>query len=199
MKQKKGKLIVFYGPMFSGKSNHLIETIEHSNKDKVIFKPKMDTRSLNIRSRTGKELPTINVLEPIEIFNYINSNNKKIKEVYIDEVNFFNEELVEIIEKTLNQSIDVYVSGLDKDYKQEQFKITSELIDMADYPVQLYARCHKCFKPSIYSVRLKEDNLILGNDQPQILVDDGTQDVYKYETWCKDCLRKEKIKIRNKI
>ncbi len=195
MSNRPGKLIVFYGPMFSGKSNHLIETIDHSNKKKLIFKPKLDTRSINIRSRTGKELPTINIDNSFEILNFIDD---KIKEVYIDEINFFDDNLINVVNDLLENYIDVYVSGLDRDYKQDQFNITRELIDMSDFPVQLYARCHKCFKPSIYSVRLKNNELILDENHPQILVDDNSQEIFRYETWCKDCLNKEKRKIRRK-
>ena len=186
---KKGKLIFFYGPMFSGKSNSLIETYEYSSKSKLIFKPKIDSRSIDIISRTGKKLKTTNVEKEEEIMKQITDD---VEEIYIDEVHFFDIKLIDIIQDILEMGIDIYISGLDRDYKQEEFLISRELIDIADYPVRLYARCHNCFKPSIYSIRLKNNELILDEDHPQILIDDETNQTIKYETRCKDCLNSAK-------
>ena len=194
-KKEPGKLIFFYGPMFSGKTNNLIETIEHSTNEKLIFKPMIDTRSKNIRSRTGKKIETIIISDPSEIIENLLFGTQ---EIFIDEVHFFDLSLIDVLNDILERSIDVYASGLDLDYKQEMFEISEELIKIADFPVRLFARCHICFKPSAYSVRTTNNKIVIDKSVPQILIDDDSRNLYDVELNRAERLYKEKSSA-NKI
>lgn len=189
---KKGKLVFFYGPMFSGKSNKLIESFDCSTKIKLVFKPTFDTRTNNIKSRTGKKINTFAINNPDEIFYYLTDD---VEEIYIDEVNFFDTSFLKPLDIILKKGIDVFLSGLDRDYRQEMFTLSKSLIKLADQSEKLNAYCHKCSKPSEYSVLLKNNKLFLDKNHPKILVDNLKNTDFKYETWCKDCLKKYKEQV----
>ena len=58
---------VFTGPMFSGKSDALLnEYDKRYHKSRILlFKPKMDTRDYGVvKTRKGKELSLIHISEP---------------------------------------------------------------------------------------------------------------------------------------
>ena len=79
---------VFTGPMFSGKSDALLnEYDKRYHKSRILlFKPKMDTRDYGVvKTRKGKEINAILVDDIKDIPSYITD---KINTIFIDEANF---------------------------------------------------------------------------------------------------------------
>lgn len=94
--------------------------------------------------------------------------------ISINEAQFF-PDLIPFIKSALKQGKQIYVYGLDGDYKQEPFGNMLELIPMADEYTKLYAIC-KCGKLASFSKRLTD-----------------TKEQYaphdEYQPCCRTCLR----------
>ncbi|MGV8086357.1 MAG: thymidine kinase [Candidatus Woesearchaeota archaeon] len=142
-----GVLEVYYGPMNSGKGESLIGRISSINyvpdSRYEAFKPLGDTRTPGIiysRVGGGISIPAIEISEdePWELFKYINNS---VKVVVIDEVQLFDNKLVPVVNKLLDDKINVILSGLNLDFRGEPFGIIPYFIIRADVVTPLYAVC----------------------------------------------------------
>lgn len=163
-----GTLEIIMGPMFSGKTELLIEKynkcIKETNSENIIaFNYYKDTRYGNdkISSHNSKEIPSINIKTLSEIFNnnsYSNKNN-----IFINEAQFF-PDLKECIIKLVEQyNKNIVICGLDSDYKREKFGDIWDLIPYADYIIKLKGKCNDCINPSLFTYRItneKEQHII---------------------------------------
>lgn len=171
------EVIIYYGPMFAGKTEKLIEKMEERKKHiRYIIKNSIDTRSKDF------DICTHNYLEdPIQYKNQLIVANCAIdkllilckveyfcedEDIYIDEGQFF-PDLAEFVKKMRN-SHNIYISALDMNIKKEMFpsvKATFELEDIQK--VQLFSECSKCNeKKAIYSYLKKgemtRDGILIG-------------------------------------
>ncbi len=157
---KRGYLKVITGPMFSGKSKELISNWmnlqeKFNNKKIVSFHSKVDTRTKMITSRGGEKINSISIKKSIEILDYI---TPLIKYVLIDEFQFFDKNLKEVIEELNSKNINVLVAGLDLDFKKKPFLIYELLSAQATQIIKMTAVCAKCNKVALYSLRLHDNN-----------------------------------------
>ena len=114
-----GRIEVITGPMFAGKSEELIRRInrlKYAKKNFLVFKPLLDdryseTEVVSHRNRREKSIP---ISKPEEIYNYLKENTEVI---CIDEVQFFDEKIIDIIDELANKGLRIIVSGLDTDFK----------------------------------------------------------------------------------
>ncbi|VEU75538.1 thymidine kinase [Mycoplasmopsis maculosa] len=164
-----GILEVITGPMFSGKTEELIKRIkilEIAGIKTLVIKPSFDTRYSNseLVSRTGARIKAHNVQNALEI---ISLYNNRYKAIAIDEVNFMEESLLEVIENLILKGCRVICSGLDMDFLRRPFGIMPKVISIADEVTKLKAVCMKCKKDAGFSFRKiesKELN-VLGDDE----------------------------------
>lgn len=181
---KRAKLTIYYGPMYSGKSALLIKDIlNHISTPKLVFKPNGDVRSAKLYTREGLEFEAVGVSSPEEILPHIQSD--WLERVYIDEINFFGEGFFEVIQKILEQGVDVICSGLDTDFRTDDFPESRKIIEAADVAVKLKAKCHICGKPSAWTSRYI-DGVPASKDSPTILSDKAQSNV-EYKTLCTEC------------
>lgn len=177
---KQGRLKIFYGPMYSGKSAYIIKDILNNiDYSKLVFKPAGDVRSDKLYTREGLVFDAISINESKEILGYVKD---WVRIVYIDEINFFGEDITEVVEELLLQGVDVVISGLDKDFRLEWFPQSKALIDRADVAVRLKARCSICGKGSLNTARF-----INGEPAPidsPVILSDGANDTVEYKTLC---------------
>ena len=177
---KRAMLKIYYGPMFSGKSAHLIKDILNNiSTSKLVFKPSQDTRSEKVFTREELVFEAQSITDPKEILIEIKD---WIRTVYIDEINYFDKELVGVVRNILDLGIDVVLSGLDRDYRTDYFDSTKELIEMADIAVKLKAKCHICGNPSKWTGRFingKPDS----KDSLTIIPDSENSKI-EYKTLC---------------
>ena len=154
---KKGKLTAIYGPMFSGKTTYLIEWFGKESGT-VVFKPDLDARYTKrpvVISHDNAEIPAVlvNHKKPEEM-GYLVAEFQK---VVIDEVNFFHDSLIDVIEQFLSEGRDVYVAGLTFDSERNVWNPMTKLVEMADEKVEMTAKCDgeggKCSKPATFSYR----------------------------------------------
>jgi len=140
-----GILEIICGPMFSGKTSELIRKIKLAKIAKyniLVFKPNIDSRYIKEKVCTNDDISieSIPITTAKEILKEI--NEKQIDKIYIDEVQFFTDEIVDVVEKLTKEiGIDVTVAGLINDFKGEPFGSMGELLARAQKIVGLKAIC----------------------------------------------------------
>ena len=187
MYKSKGAIEVICGNMYSDKSSTLIRRLKrfaYAKKTVKVFKPKLDNRYSEdkIVTHEGIEFDAITVKEPKEIMNIILSNMEKFPDVVaIDEIQFFNEEIIDIVEKLANMGMYVIVAGLDQDFRGQPFRVVADLLARAEHITKLSSVCVVCGRPATKSQRLvngKPASL----DEPTIVVGG----VESYEPRCRE-------------
>jgi thymidine kinase len=153
---KNGFIEVVCGPMFAGKTEELIRRIkrlEYAKQNVLVFKPKIDTRyAVNeIVSHNLSKKPSILIGESKEINDYINDS---VDAVVIDEIQFFDHDIVQIVEKLADRGIRVIVGGLDRDFRGEPFGPMPALLARAEFVTKLTAICVKSGQPATRTQRI---------------------------------------------
>ncbi|WCK56961.1 thymidine kinase (plasmid) [Aneurinibacillus sp. Ricciae_BoGa-3] len=185
-----GFITVITGPMFSEKSGELIKRCEklvkYGGKTVKAYKPKEDTRFSEgeIVSRIGYRLPATNIPKEItnEIIEQILQETKSFDVVAFDEVQFFNKNIMKLVEELAYRKKHVIVDGLNMDYRGKEFGYIGGILAMADEPVKLTAYCACCKKPmGAFTQRLVNGKPAkLG---PIVLIGDSEN----YEPRCRNC------------
>ncbi|MDX1608196.1 MAG: thymidine kinase [Candidatus Spechtbacterales bacterium] len=142
---KKGRLTAIVGCMFSGKTEELVRLVrreKYANRKALFFKPDIDTRYSKdkVVSHSGVEedATCISVEKPDAIFEYITDD---IDVVGIEEVQFFCPEILSVVNELIERGVDIFVCGLDLDYRGELFGQTHKLMALADKGLKLSAIC----------------------------------------------------------
>jgi thymidine kinase len=191
-KYEGGWIEVIVGCMFSGKSEELIRRIKRAiiaNQKAIVFKPQIDNRyeTDKVVSHNGISIKAVVVSNANEI--------KEIAEDYdvigIDEAQFFDNSLINIVEDLADNGKRVIIAGLDQDFRGEPFGIIPHLMAIADSVDKLHAICVVCGAVATKSQRLINDKPASYND-PTILV--GSKEVYQPR--CRKCYNKP-IKVLN--
>lgn len=157
--KKMGWIELITGPMFAGKTAELIRRLRrlsYADVKYVVFKPKIDTRSLHkIESRTGDWIESIEIEHSKEILEFLMSQNfdDSIKVIGIDEAQFFDDDLVEVCNVLSENGFNVIVSGLDLDFKAQPFGPIPKLLVHADTITKLTAVCVECGSDATRSLR----------------------------------------------
>lgn len=176
---KKGWIEVICGSMFSGKTEELLRRIrraEFANQEIELFKPAVDTRydDTDVVSHNENSRISTPVNNSSEILLYVNMNTVQV--VAIDEVQFFDDGIVDVCNKLADAGIRVIVSGLDMDFKGNPFGPMPELMAVAEYVSKQHAICTKCGDLANYSYR------VVASDKQVLL---GEKDAY--EPLCRHC------------
>lgn len=181
---KEGWLEVICGCMFAGKTEELIRRINvlsYAKKKITVFKPEIDNRysETEIVSHAGTKVPCIVVEKAKDILKYVDNNSDVVA---IDEVQFFDKDIVDVCEYLADKGIRVMVAGLDKDFRGEPFGVLPELLTRAEFVTKLTAVCAKCGAPATRTQRLVDGKPAYFDD-PIVLV--GAVD--HYEPRCRHC------------
>ncbi|MDC4163169.1 thymidine kinase [Mycoplasma bradburyae] len=135
------------GPMFAGKTDELIRKIKrykYADVKSLVFSPTIDTRSYDhiINSRDGREIECIKINKPFEIYDYVLMHKPQL--IGIDEAQFFDDSLVEVIQTLADNQINVIVAGLDRDFRGEPFEPIPTILGIAESIIRLTAICSEC-------------------------------------------------------
>ncbi len=169
---QKGWIEVICGPMFSGKSEELLRRLnllQYSEVDYLIFTPKIDTRSgeKTAKSRDGRKLESITVSTSLEIIDKVNSSQKDLQVIAIDEAQFFDEELPDVCNHLANNGYIVMVAGLDMDSFGKPFGQMALLLASAERVTKLKAICTQCGANATFSdhddERSIDNNIMVGD------------------------------------
>ena len=167
-KSKAGNIELIFGSMFSGKTKLLIKKIKHAQKNNlkiVVFKPKIDIRydKEKIVSHEKNGFKATPILNPSEIIALSKDSNL----VAIDEVQFFNNDIVKICYELSKKKINIILAGLDMDYLGKPFGAMPKLMKIADKLTHLYAICDICKKEAYHTYRISNNNnkILLGEKE----------------------------------
>ncbi|TLG73952.1 thymidine kinase [Culicoidibacter larvae] len=180
----EGWLEVICGGMFAGKTEELIRRVTRLQYAKwkfVVFRPKIDNRysEIEVVSHNGSKIEAVIISEAREILNYLPDD---VDAVAIDEVQFFDEEIIPIIDYLTANGVRVIVSGLDMDFRGEPFGIMGALLAKAEFVTKLTAICMKCGAAATRTQRIIDGQPASYND-PIVLVA-ATE---SYEARCHAC------------
>lgn len=159
--QTIGTLHVEWGGMFSGKTEALIgkmKRAQYAQKKVQMFKPALDTRDEEtiVRSHSGDELIAVAVNSSFEILTHLDPATKVVG---IDETQFFDENIIDVI-VILKRSygIDVVVSGLDMWSSGEPVMLMAKLAAIANTIEKHRAICVVSGKDAYISYTHREKN-----------------------------------------
>ncbi|WP_307339481.1 thymidine kinase [Caldalkalibacillus uzonensis] len=179
-----GWIEVICGSMFSGKSEELIRRVRlarYAKQHTQVFKPVLDNRysEVAVVSHNGTSLSAIPVEQASHIVDQV---QEKTECVAIDEVQFFDEAVVEVAQYLANKGKRVICAGLDQDFRGQPFGPTPQLLACAEYVTKLQAVCACCGAPASRTQRLINGEPAHVND-PVILI--GAKE--SYEPRCRHC------------
>jgi len=175
--KKQGSIEAISGSMFSGKTEELIRRLKRAKfaRQKVeIFKPALDIRY----SKTDVVSHDENTIRssPVENSSNILLLSGNVDVIGIDEAQFFDLGLVNVVSKLANLGIRVIVAGLDMDFKGEPFGPMPGIMAVADHVTKVHAICVRCGSIAQFSHRI--------SDKEQVVLL-GEKDVY--EPLCRSC------------
>ena len=177
-RSREGRIEAISGGMFSGKSEELVRRLRRAaiaRQTVQVFKPVADTRHdpQRLITRDKRELEAVSVTCSCEIRQKLQPG---VEVVGIDEAQFFDDELVELVSKLADSGVRVIVAGLDLDYLRRPFGPMPRILAVAEYVDKVHAVCMLCGAPAHYSQRIAG-----GGEQLQV----GDTDAY--EARCRRC------------
>lgn len=149
---RAGRVEVITGPMFAGKSEELVRRLTRAKIAKRsvgAFKHSNDTRyhETDIGSHAGRKFPA----RPYKTIEGLDRAVRGLEVIGIDEVQFFDTGLVELVETLANSGCRVIVAGLDLDAEGRPFGPIASLMAIADQVDKLSAVCMVCGEPAFRS------------------------------------------------
>ena len=179
MKHTKGSIEVICGPMYCGKTEELIRRLFRAKLAKQnvqVFKPVIDDRYggiFKISSHSGSEFEAIPVKTSDEIKAKIEPNTTVVG---FDEVQFFDEGILDLATELADSGIRVIIAGLDLTFTGEPFGVMPQLMAVAEEVSKLSAICMVCGDLAYRSQRLVNGKPAHYND-PIIIV--GANEMYE--------------------
>lgn len=182
--KRLGSITVVCGSMYAGKSEELIRRARralYAKKKVQVFKPSIDRRydEEMVVSHVGAKHHAVPVGSVQELEDSIERNTDV---VCIEEAQFFDDSLVELVVALADSGIEVVVAGLDQDFRRQPFGPMPTLLALADEVVKLRAICIKCGQPASHTYRTI-DGKPAHKDDPVILI--GATETY--EARCRNC------------
>lgn len=141
-----GAIEVVCGPMFSGKTEELIRRVKRAQiaRQKVqIFKPALDNRyhETDVVSHSSLTMEATPVSNSLEILVKLLDSTRIVA---IDEVQFFDDQILKVVSKLARRGLRVICAGLDQDYQGRPFGPMPALLAMADKVDKVQAVCTVC-------------------------------------------------------
>lgn len=168
-----GSIEVVCGPMFSGKTEELIRRVKRAQiaRQKIqIFKPSIDNRyhETDVVSHSSLTVQATPVSDALDILKKLLDSTRVVA---IDEVQFFDEVILKVINKLARRGIRVICAGLDQDFQGKPFGPMAPLLAMADKVDKVQAVCTVCGAAATKTFRKNPNN------SEQVLV--GETDLYE--------------------
>jgi thymidine kinase len=175
--KKAGSIEVICGSMFSGKTEELIRRMKRAQfaRQKVeIYKPCIDVRYSEdeVVSHDSHSIPSTPIQSPAAMLQI----PEDVEVIGIDEAQFFDSSLVEVVQTLANRGVRVIIAGLDTDFLCKPFGPMPALMAVAEDIQKVHAICVRCGSPANHSHRL------VANDELVVL---GEKD--EYEPLCRHC------------
>ena len=141
--------------MFSGKSEELIRRLrraEIAGIKSLIVKPAVDDRFDvgHVVSHAGARMRAVTADSSSEVLRL----SAGYDAVGIDEVQFFDDGIIEAINAIIARGTRVVAAGLDQDFRAQPFGAMPQLLAIAEFVDKLEAVCHRCGGPATRTQRL---------------------------------------------
>ena len=160
-----GWIEVVCGGMFSGKTEELIRRAKRAHiagQNVIIVKPALDKRysDTQVVSHNETALPSI-LLDTADQIILLTSNADV---VCVDEAQFFDDRIVDVVNALANDGKRVIVAGLDMDYNGNPFGPMPYLLAVAEFVTKLHAVCSESGVMANFSQRVieNESTVLLG-------------------------------------
>jgi thymidine kinase len=178
MDKAEGIVEVICGSMFSGKTEEMIRRLRRAKiaRQKVqVFKPIIDTRYNleKVTSHAGIDFEALPVKNSAEIITRLDADTTVVG---VDEAQFFDEGIIEVVEQLADRGKRVIINGLDMNFRGEPFGGMPVLMSKADKVDKLQAICMVCGQPASRTQRLVNGKPAKYND-PIVIV--GAEEMYE--------------------
>ena len=175
-----GRVEVICGSMFSGKTEELIRRMRRAQfaRQRVeIFKPSIDVRysEEDVVSHQGNSI----LSTPVDSSQSILLLGSESDVIGIDEAQFFDDGIVEVVQELADRGVRVIIAGLDMDYLGKPFGPMPALMAVAEDVQKVHAICVRCGALANHSHRLSASKKLV------VL---GEKDTY--EPLCRECYQK---------
>lgn len=183
-------LEMIVGPMFSGKSEELIRRVRRAliaEQQVQVFSPVQDTRANNgsIISRNGMTVTAEQVGKIADCRERLRALPHLPDVIAFDEAQFFDADLVPLIEELIGDGVRVIVAALDLDFAGRPFgAVIPPLLAIADRVDKLTAVCAVCGSEAAVRSQRLVDGRPATKDSPLVLVGDTAEG---YEARCLRC------------
>jgi thymidine kinase len=176
----QGWIEVVCGSMFSGKTEELLRRIKRARLARqtvLLFKPRIDSRydAVKVVSHEGLNADAVPVATASELIERA-AQVGAATVIGVDEVQFFDEAIVDAAQALAGRGMRVIAAGLDQDWRGRPFGPVPALMAVAEYVTKLHAVCARCGAPGTRSQRLvaAEGQLFVGG-------------FAEYESRCRAC------------
>jgi thymidine kinase len=178
MQHTHGSIEVVCGSMFSGKTDELIRRLVRATiaKQKVqVFKPSIDVRyaAEKVTSHAGSNFDAVPVNKAGDILAKLDTNTTVVG---IDEAQFMDAEIVDVVQALAERGVRVLVAGLDTDFRGEPFGPMPILMSKAERVDKLHAICMVCGEEASRTQRLVNGKPARYDD-PVVIV--GASELYE--------------------
>jgi thymidine kinase len=178
MKHEKGFVEVITGSMFCGKTDELIRRLRRATiaRQKVqVFKPALDYRynEHKVTSHAGSDFEAIPIDEAGQILTKLDDETTVVA---VDEAQFFDDRLIDIVQDLADKGLRVVVAGLDTNFRGEPFGPMPVLMAKAERVDKLHAICMVCGEPASRTQRLV-NGVPAKYDDPVVIV--GASEMYE--------------------
>lgn len=184
--------------MYAGKSEELIRLARralYAKRRVQVFKPALDSRydPQLVVTHMGVSHSALAVQDVEALRRAIEPTTDV---VCIEEAQFFDDAIVNLVVTLADNGVEVVVAGLDQDFRRKPFGPMPLLMAVADEVVKLRAICMKCGRPASHTYRTINGKPAHKND-PVVLI--GATE--SYEARCRNCFelrgeRKQRIKTK---
>ncbi|HET7322019.1 MAG TPA: thymidine kinase, partial [Longimicrobiaceae bacterium] len=180
-----GWIEVITGVMFSGKSEELIRRVRRAliaRRRVQLFKSALDDRYAGLQSvssHDGTAVEAVPVRSSMEVAQLVHPS---VQVVGIDEVQFLDEGIADVVSALADRGARVIVAGTDMDFRGEPFGPIPRLLTIAESVDKLHAICVVCGSPATRNQRLV-DGEPAPYEAPTIQVGGAES----YEARCRRC------------
>jgi thymidine kinase len=171
----RGNYETFFRPHRGHLREHVLRKKVIAKQELQVFKPSIDDRYsvLHVSSHSGQNIEAQAISKPTEILTTLNPSTTVVA---IDEVQFFDMEIVPVVQELASRGIRVIVAGLDMDFRGEPFGPMPLLLSIAEDVTKLHAICVVCGEDACRTQRLVNGDPARYDD-PIIMV--GAQEAYE--------------------
>lgn len=173
--------VLITGPMKSGKSLELIARVApfgFAGKKIVFVQPQKNVRESDITSRLGARVEAL-------VLSSLRDAPKDFDVIGIDEVHMFEAKDAEHVAVWVKEGRDVFVTGLDLDYRGELMPTVRRIIELRpDSVIIKNAVCEVCRAYDARFTQILEKGAPVTTGLPPVVPEDGT---FEYQARCRAC------------